>query len=430
MATIIDGLFPPEIAAVSRLEFDGGNVEIDTRVQVVSFRCSLPRPTEDLTRFTVWCVRPPVSAESAIFPIVMPSGGRTIGYVFPIAAFDPDSSYCPQNSPKQYLQIYSSAALLWLVQHGGGNQHLRVGQLDWSADPSIADLFQPDLSIAVIGREVVDSETAEHIRLALEASGFFLAEGPQFSFERFRQVSGSSIKAEQFSAALKPIFSTAERFLMLASRQDTPEASFLFYYQVIESLSDIVLDRLMKKVLSSASLASGYDLKTRVLDYTSESTRVTKLVEFAKFVDASAVESLRLAGAALLNSCNRAPGESTSAKVLYDVRNLIVHNQIPLAKADWNAFRPVIDSLHKVVVAMLKGFPVGPHELLDSAEDLEEVGLLRAAIANARRLHDEDVRWRNSRAGQGGDEWLNSRVQASSDRLSKLEGELASLLAL
>jgi hypothetical protein len=428
MATIIDGLFPSEVAAVSNFRFVDDGVEIDTVVQIVSFRCSLLRPEEDLQRFTVWCVRPPVSAESAIFPIVMPGGGRTIGYVFPIASFDPDSAHCPQINPNEYLRLYSSAALLWLVAKGGGNQHLRLGQIDWSAVPSVADLFESDLSIAIVGRETLDAETAKQIRLSLQTSGFFLAEGPRASFERFRQAPGSTIKAEQFSAALEPIFTTAERFLMLASRQDTPEASFLFYYQVIESLSDIVLDRLMKKVLSSAAHSSGYDLKTKVLDYTSESARISKLVEFARSEDPTSVESMRLAAVALLKSCKPISAESSAAKVLYDVRNLIVHNQGPLASTDWNTFRPVIDGLHKVVVAMLKGFPVGPHESLDAAESLEERGRLLAEIATAKRMHDEDVLWRNLRVGQGNDEWLSSQVRASLGRLSDLEKRLASLV--
>jgi len=428
MTSIIDGLFPPEIAEVSKFQIGDGNVEIDTAVQVVSFRCLLPFPEEDLARFMVWCVRPPSDAESATCPIVLPGGGRTIGYVFPVASFDPRSPYCPQNDQNRYLQIYSSVALLWLIADGGGNQHLKVAELNWNSDLSIADLFDSDLAIVVVGREVVDSETTDYIRLALEANGFFLADGPQSSFERFRQFSNRSVKAERFSAVIKQGILPVEKFLMLASRQDTPEASFLFYYQIVELLSDVALDRLMKKIISSAASASGYDLKTKVLDYTAESTRIAKLIEFARAEDARAVESLNLSGSALLSLCGQAIDDPNAAKVLYSVRNLIVHSQVALAKADWSAFRPVIDSLHEVVIAMLKGFPVGPHVLLDDLSSSEQVKRLRAKIGRAKMLCEENEQWFDRRIGQGNDEWLRAQVLASSAKMEQLETELRLLL--
>jgi len=430
MASIIDGLFPAQVAAESRMEIGRESVKIDTNVDVFSFRWFLSRENEDVQKFVFWCVRPPTSAESARFPIVHPINGRTVGYVFPLSSFDPSSPFCPQKNENGYIQAYASAALLWVAREGGANEHLRGADLSWAADLSVADLFNPDLSVVVIGKEVVDEELLGVVRLSLETRGFFVADGSGSAFERFRLFDSTKIKLDLFGSAISRHISSIEKFLMLASRQDTPAASFLFYYQVVELLSDKALDRLMRKAVSKVDSASGYEIKSKVLEYTSESVRVERLVDFAKGVAASSVETFRLAAVSLLAFRSGYDLETKAAKALYDLRNFIVHNQDALGGVEPAKFRPVIDGLHLTVVAMIKGFPSVPHASLDPVDELEDVRQLRRRIDVARARFEEDLRWFDRRRADPSASMLEAQVAESEAALRRLEATLEELLRI
>src|SRR5690606_13777499 len=110
--------------------------------------------------------------------------------------------FCPQKNENGYIQAYASAALLWVAREGGANEHLRGADLSWAADLSVADLFNPDLSVVVIGKEVVDEELLGVVKLSLETRGFFVADGSGSAFERFRLFDSTKIKLDLFGSAI------------------------------------------------------------------------------------------------------------------------------------------------------------------------------------------------------------------------------------
>ena len=361
MATILDVLVDPELRGSAKLVRTraGVSVGVAGAERLLGFEC--PEVDEDLGRFICWCVRPANSAESGVRPVKdRANDGRTLGYIFPLTSFAPDSEFSASKLPGRFTRFFAGAAALALVEAGIANRHFSSVSFEQLRDITpLRELFDSDLAVAVLGRENLEGCGLDEIeaQLLVQEAGNFPADLPhEFAWTRPAPTPTSgACSVGRVSRDIAESSDLIGRLVALAAGQSTAVASLLIYYQVVEILSEKVLGARLRKI-ASAPPADAWDLKESLRDAVSESSRIKLLCAQAQIGDdAMPFVTLRDIGVEILERAGLSPKEDmASAEVLYAIRNLAVHNQKKLDSHAHIQLNRFVSSLHGCIFAMLR----------------------------------------------------------------------------
>jgi hypothetical protein len=360
VGSLLDVLVDKELRSRSssvRIE-NGAAITVDGTERLLRFDC--PKIDEDLQLFVVWCVRPATSAESAVRSIKdREDEGKTLGYIFPITSFSPESEYSAAKLPGRFARYFAGAGALAIIESGVANAHLRPKFDALNDETPLRELFDPDLAVVVIGRQnmaavgVVESD----VKLLVQESGYFVADLPQeYSWSRPAPVwTSDSCVLGRVSSDVSDATDLIGRMVSLAASQTSAVASLLIYYQVVEILSERLLAARLRK-LAAEPPSGAWELKEALREAVSEGSRVKALCHQAQVgVDAGAFTQLRDSGLAILSSAGLSiRDESSPAEVLYSVRNLVVHNQKALSEEAHALLKEFVSALHSSVFAMVR----------------------------------------------------------------------------
>jgi hypothetical protein len=361
MAKLLEALVDRELLLSAQLEVTDGLIAINVSGGTKTLAVSMPHPDEDLTRFIVWVVRPPTSAEADVRQIKDRPSGRTLGYVFPITSLAPTSDFCPGRLDGKFEKIFGSVAVKALIYQGVGNSGVisRFGEL--SEGMALPDIFESDLAVVVFGCENLAKAGIgqDESRLLLREVGYFPRDLPdEYSWSRTRPgFSGGSCTLPRVSADLGGELALLSSLICLASQQTSAVASVLIYYQVIEIASDKLFSERLNRIIQTPRLGA-WNVAKALKEAASEQSRVIAICAQAATGDeASWFQDMRDAGVAILNHCGKSASlDDDPGITLYTVRNVIVHNQGLLGEAAHRRLRDFVDALHRVVFATIRKF--------------------------------------------------------------------------
>jgi len=294
-----------------------------------------------------------------------------LGYVFPINTFSPDSDFSAGNLNGKFKKIFSSVAGISLCLGGIANPSVELKYEEISSEIPLREIFSDDLAIVVLSVENMTRAGCAlgAARLLLQEYGYFVVEhGVSHKLKRPRPVlAGTSAKVGKVPEELVDSCHVIEKLISLASRQVSSVSALLIYYQVIEIMSEKVLLIKLKEV-AGAQHQSGYSFKKKLSKISSEQARVSLLCNMAnRNNDAGSLSRLKDFGQAFIEHCGIKAG-SSPGKVLYGVRNVIVHSQASMDDYAHDLLSGLIEDLHAVVCSMVRNFDgsyVGPEEDAD-----------------------------------------------------------------
>jgi hypothetical protein len=363
--SILDGLVEPELRARARLEIsaDCATVYVDTEARNIEI--SLTHPEEDVSRFDVWCVRPPTTAEAGVRSLKdRSSGGRTLGYIFPITSFSPGSDFCAARLQSQFEKIFSSVAVKALLERGSANRWLTHGFADLLPSTPIPDLFSGDLALVVVGRENMAECGLSNpaVKLLIQEAGYFPADlSSEYFWSRVKpEVMADNCSIGRVSADLDAQSDLIGTLICLASQQTSAVASLLIYYQVVEAVSERVLFERLRR-LAASTPRDAWEFKEALGKAASERSRIVAIcTQAAADTDVAIFRSLRDSGIDLLRSAGEAiEDDADPGAVLYRVRNLVVHKQTGIPPTSYPILGSFVALVHGAVFAILRRFALG-----------------------------------------------------------------------
>lgn len=380
MSAFLDEFVGRELRGQSSLSVDGSGIHVSIGGLSRVLRAPCPHPEEDLSRFVFWAVRPSSNPESAIREIKdRASGGRTLGYVFPINGLSPSSEFAADKLSGRFAPIFASVVVLAIAQEGVARSVVRRKFTDVPDELDLRDALSPDIAMVVLGRENLNAAGLDeaHARLMVQEAGYFRADlPPEYVWTRpDPDFSRSGLSLGRISGDLAGHCELFERLVALAVEQKSAVAALLVYYQVVEVLSERVLMKRLGRI-AATQFRTSWDLKEALQKASSEVDRVTAICQQAsREADVSVFEGLLRIGqqiSALSTSRNSGlnvdgdlgPGEATSGApspvspgaALYRVRNLVVHNQASLSPDTHELLNNFVVALHFSVFAMLRRF--------------------------------------------------------------------------
>lgn len=358
MGTLSEALLPGLVDAASVTTFDNHlTIEIAERYRIIQF--SRTHPAEDLTRFAAWCVRPPLLAEAAVRELRdRAGGGRAIGHVFPIASLDPNSMFCAAKLEGAYQKIYSSVAVSFLIERGIGNSSLRRVLTDLGDETPLADLFDQDLAVVVVGLENLEraGNSLPQAQLMLQEAGYFVSQiDSEYSWTRIKPAGVASCVIGRVAGDLSDSTDLFSRIVCLASQQTSAVASLLIYYQVIEVVSDRLLGARLTRLAANPPVGS-WNLKESIREAVSEKSRIISVCgQAAVKEDVGVFLRMRDYGVKVLNeSGENADSNEDPGAVLYLVRNLVVHNQSAITVPAHGYLNLFVAEMHAAMFAVIR----------------------------------------------------------------------------
>ncbi len=373
--SLLNSILQESVLHGAKIEIDHGGavVSVAGYSKRLSFDC--PYPNEDLLRFHCWAVRPPSSAESGILE-VRNSGADsiTLGYIFPVNTFSPDSPYGANSLSGRFKKIFSSVAGIALCRDGIANVGVELRYEEISEEIPLREIFSDDLSIVVLGVENMERAGCSigAARLLLQEYGYFVVDhGASHTLKRPRPaLPGVAAKVGSVPEGLMDSCKVIEKLISLASRQVSSVSALLIYYQVIEIMSEKLLLSKLREI-AAAPQQSGYAFKKKLSKIGSEQTRVSSLCHMAsRNGDAESFSRLKDLGKEFIELCGLRAGKSPG-KVLYGVRNIVVHSQASMDDRAHDLLSDVITELHAVVCSMVRNFDgayVVPEDGLDDED--------------------------------------------------------------
>jgi len=359
--SLLNSILHEAVLPGAKIEVDLGGAVISIAAgfsKRISFDC--PHPEEDLAKFHCWAVRPPSIAESAVLEVRSGAGDdSTLGYVFPVNTFSLDSEYSASRLDGRFRQIFASVAGIALCKGGVANSNVEMNYDEMSDNLPLREVFSDDLAVVVLGAENIERAgcSLAAARLLLQEFGYFVIDNsPAHMLKRPRPVlPGTTARVGAVSLELLDSCQTIERLISLASGQASSVSALLIYYQVIEIMSEkLLLARLQN--IAAEPQQSGYAFKKKLSKIGSEQTRVSLLCHMASSgSDADSFVQLKESGEKFITHCGLKPGKS-SGKVLYGVRNIIVHSQAAMDDHAHDLLSDFISDLHASVCSMVRKF--------------------------------------------------------------------------
>ncbi|RYZ73693.1 MAG: hypothetical protein EOP09_01510 [Proteobacteria bacterium] len=316
--------------------------------------------------YLAWGVRTRDNAESQIRSVVFrrEDGVRkTVGCIFPISSFDPDSDYCARRLEDPHQKAFSSQATTLIVENGIANGFVRASFLEIAEESKLSDLFELNTSVVIIGKPLMKDVGAdeEQIRLALQGYGYFvLPSQDSLGFDQYvsvgaghRNIEAVSCKAAQFTAELTNI-------VAIAANQSSPTAAFLAYYQVFELFSQERFRSEITRLTQDEALRSdAWALREKLTEAAGERRRLEALLGCCGKAEANTVNAIRAAGRKILRSVGTTDDvleKMSAAEIFYKVRNLIVHDQKRLSTTVHSDIVEFVYSTHDLVFALMRSF--------------------------------------------------------------------------
>jgi len=338
-----------------------------------------PCPNEDLTRFHSFFVRADALRESERRSIRSPHPSeRTIGYLFPSACFDDNSEESPDASVDRYLQAYASAGVRLVLEQDSAKFCLKGNPEDTSDTASLAQVLDQDVALVVLGLEVLEEEelTIDQVRLMIQAAGYhpvYEEVKPRKPFDRECGTRNINLKALEGDFAKDA--EELSRIISRAAKEVSVFGCFLAYYQVLELASGRWFEAEVQRVRDDAGLGP-WDLKEALQRATQEERRLTAILESCVSGDSAPIRSeICRVGSRFVSLCNSIDYKQGSlGKVLYRVRNIIVHAQPSITDQAHDELRTLLPWMHDLVFRVIQNFRANLGIATDLPQDEDNQG--------------------------------------------------------
>ena len=278
--------------------------------------------------------------------------------MFPIASFDPGSMFSAANLDGLYQKIYSSVAVTFLIEQGIGNSYIKRKLTDLGDATPLAELFDQDLAVVVVGMENLANAgtSVAQVQLMLQEAGYFVAHlDSEYSWSRIKPIGVANCVIGEVAGDLNDFTDLFSRIVCLASQQTSAVASLLIYYQIVEVVSDRLLGSRLTRLAANPPVGS-WNLKEALREAVAEKSRIVSLCGQAS-VDGDVAVFLRMRdhGVSVLNASGEvADANEDPGAVLYLVRNLVVHNQSAITVAAHGHLNEFVKEMHSAMFAIVR----------------------------------------------------------------------------
>ncbi len=319
--------------------------------------CTQPDERRDPGLYSVIVGQTAFVGERESRPLIAPTSGATLGYVFPVTAFR-DSDNFDGLWPRRFADIgFKFATMLPNLAEFGNSvstESLR-GQRVY-----LDQVFNDALSIVVLGRAVLDQMTvgSETLELMLFKEGIdqvrsrhdVLRDPPSWPWRNRVKLTKPGKLVEDEAAVFLSLLRSADRDRLGIG-------AFMHIYQAIEFCIDHIFGWGVKKI--AVDQPDTWEMKNRLSQITGEAHRLSLL-------DADCLSTLpsrdslnQLADCCrdFLKALNvEFSEESPWHKLLYRSRNIIVHNQIMMMKVQNLPLQELVSALRTASMEILFSF--------------------------------------------------------------------------
>jgi len=322
-------------------------------------------PLNDLIVELFWH---PGHVESQVLPIqVNDVGDQTVGWIATVEAI---TSRNHTHFSSSYFRRAIHAATNWLLNRG---IQTKTPEISAEADLTISDFFDPELSVLVLSKPLLNGLVGERcIELgpALLKLGFIPYTGfhtKQLNLGAIAnqqlQLAGNRLRLQCTSKDVKAYAFVDQVFRNLMPYASTSVLKFYFYYQIIEALLASVFSHKQSGVISRMVTVKDDPIQVRpLMDQLREFNEKKRIVSlFHEFtnVESSCIDLKAACEAFILAHGSATIATSTrpnAAEALYDVRNILFHDLQHAAVGALPFVDPVVDQLAVVIPEMLINF--------------------------------------------------------------------------
>jgi len=430
--SVLSALVEHDLLDSASHAWEASGVSISVRGLVRSLRVARPDPAVDLSRYTGWGVQTLDNAESQIRPIVYRGGARrTIGYVFPIGTFDPASDFSASNLDDEFQRIYSNAAATLIVERGIANDLVRQTFEGLPDESNLSDLFDADCAVVVLASRIMAQEGVDegYVKLALQEYGYFpTAPQEKAGYRPYVSLEPGRRKVAPVSAGVVRFVREISEVVSIASRQESPIAAFIAYYQVVEILSHERFKSEVARIADDAVYrADSWLLKDKLSEAANERKRVNALFANCMRGASNVVGDVERAAKRILGAmATEGLDTMSAADMFYKVRNVLVHDQKAIPASSYPDLLKLVDAVHLLVFALVQNFDpafdaqVATGSIAEAGAGGSESEFSEQMVVARRRL-SESKEWLEKSAGGGQDIWLRSEVERHSLALAGLE---------